>query len=910
MKKTLITLSVITLLLAAGAYYWYWEQGSKIVSNPVDAIPTSAVVIISYPNITEAWNTFEDQDYYDVLTGIEELNLFFGRNQLLDSLIRYDQQLKKALANATLWSSFHTGGKDSLLSFHAIQTNGNNDQQILAALNKAMAGNGIVTEQAIGQHTVHKLVVAKPFDVLYFTSFNGLMLTSSSMGLIEQSIDQLKSGKSLKSDPQFVKSVSAAGKNVEANLLINYANLPAFLSGALKQTLSSSADLGIQNIAGWTELDVNMKTEGVTFNGFSYTSDNSNQFLNLFLDQQPQAINFPEFLPSTTASFLFFGVDDVLSLSTKYRNFLHATGRLTQIDYKLDSLNTHYNIDIEQNLLAWFGKSFGICITAPKTASFADNTYFILEASSTDLSKKLLLDLTQNLIDKNGLTTDSISVNGNIIRRLPLQGILTELFGDGYKEFENPYYLVYKNYVVFGTSQESLVNYLQFLQGDRTLAKDLSFSRFAENLGSTYNVFSYHQLAHSKPIFNSYLKRDAVAVVEKNKGVADSFEAIGTQISSTGKSFYSNVFLKYNPEWKTTEETSWEAKTDAKPTGTPIYVKNHLNGNFEILVQDEDNDLYLFNDFGRRLFKTELTEKIVGSPKQVDAFKNGKLQYIFNTKNFIYLIDRNGNKIDGFPIELNSSAETELAVLDYDNNRDYRLLITCQNKRIYNYTINGKKTNGWNHNKANDLTIHSFKHLAEKGKDYIITGESNGKIHLLDRRGKNRVKVEKRILSSDNNQLQLFKSSEPEFTGVYLTDKDGTIFRVSLNGDVSSVDLGKYSPKHIFMVADINKDGKPEFIFSDLNILQVFNHEKQKVFEQRLEPSATNPFLVDLADQGLGIGYCFKDSEQLVLFDPNGVMVDGFPLSGSSAFSINQTDEGLNVISVSGDKGLTIQSIH
>ncbi|MFT5901692.1 MAG: hypothetical protein ACI9LA_000893, partial [Bacteroidia bacterium] len=145
---------------------------------------------------------------------------------------------------------------------------------------------------------------------------------------------------------------------------------------------------------------------------------------------------------------------------------------------------------------------------------------------------------------------------------------------------------------------------------------------------------------------------------------------------------------------------------------------------------------------------------------------------------------------------------------------------------------------------------------------------------------------------------------------VYLTDKDGTIFRVSLNGDVSSVDLGKYSPKHIFMVADINKDGKPEFIFSDLNILQVFNHEKQKVFEQRLEPSATNPFLVDLADQGLGIGYCFKDSEQLVLFDPNGVMVDGFPLSGSSAFSINQTDEGLNVISVSGDKGLTIQSIH
>jgi len=114
------------------------------------------------------------------------------------------------------------------------------------------------------------------------------------------------------------------------------------------------------------------------------------------------------------------------------------------------------------------------------------------------------------------------------------------------------------------------------------------------------------------------------------------------------------------------------------------------------------------------------------------------------------------------------------------------------------------------------------------GKDYLVTGESNGKIHLLDRTGKNRVKVEKRIEPSKNNHLQVFKSSEAAFTGVYITDEEGKIYRISLDGGVKAMDLGKFSPNHYFKIEDLNSDGGPEFIFSDLNILQVFNYKRKK----------------------------------------------------------------------------------
>ena len=908
-KKVLVAVSILIVLVACGAYFWQWNKASKVTSNPIDAIPTSAVIIVSYPELTKTWDVFEDQDYYDVLTGVEELSPFFRRNQLLDSLIRYDQQLKKALSNSVVWSSYHSSGKDSLLAFHVIQTEDINDQQALTAISKALSGAGVISEQLIGETRVQKLVTKDPYDVLYLTTKNSLILVSSNLELLEQSLSQLRTGKSLKTDPQFAEAVSASGKNVEANVLINYANLPNYLSGVLKPSLVTSVGLSVKNLAGWTELDVNLKSEGMTFNGFSHTSDSLNQFLNVFLTQQPQPIGFPEFLPSNTASFLFFGIDDVLALSTSYRDFLNANERLAILDQKLDSINAHYDVNIEQNFLAWLGNSFGRCVLKPSSESFTDNTYFIVQTSSNELSKKLLNDLTDKLISKNNSELDSADVNGTIVQKLPLNGILSALFGDGFSAFENPYYVVHKNYVVFGTNKQSVTSYLQYIQGDRTLAKELSFSRFAENLGSSYNIFSYHHLAYAQPILESYLNRDAAVTVKKNEKIADSFEAIGTQISTTGKSFYSNVFLKYNPNWKTTEETSWEAKMDANPTGTPVYVKNHLNGENEILTQDEDNALYLFNEFGQRLFKANLPEKIMGSPQQVDALKNGKLQYIFNTKNFIYLIDRKGRNVTGFPIELNSPAITDLAIFDYDNDKDYRLLITCANKHIYNYNIKGKKISGWKHNQASDLTIHPFKHLAVSGKDYLITGESNGKIHLLDRRGKNRVKVKRRVTPSTNNHLQTFKSSEEAFTGVYITDKDGTIYRISLNGDVNPMELGKFSPEHQFFVADLDKDGGPEFIFTDLNVLQVFDYKKQKIAEQRLEPSATKPFLIDLGEGGIGIGYCYKDSEQLVLYNSTGSLVEGFPLSGSSTFSLLKTEKGVNVVSSNSKAGLSIQSI-
>ena len=60
-----------------------------------------------------------------------------------------------------------------------------------------------------------------------------------------------------------------------------------------------------------------------------------------------------------------------------------------------------------------------------------------------------------------------------------------------------------------------------------------------------------------------------------------------------------------------------------------------------------------------------MNTKIVftGDVHQIDLYKNGKLQLLFNTQSKLHLIDRNGNNVEQFPIGLVAKATNGLFVL-------------------------------------------------------------------------------------------------------------------------------------------------------------------------------------------------------------------------------------------------------
>ena len=84
------------------------------------------------------------------------------------------------------------------------------------------------------------------------------------------------------------------------------------------------------------------------------------------------------------------------------------------------------------------------------------------------------------------------------------------------------------------------------------------------------------------------------------------------------------------------------------------------------MIQDQKNQLYLLSNAGIILWKQMLDGPLKSEVFQVDCYKNGKMQYLLSTRHKIYLLDRNGNPVEKYPVELRSPATAGISVFDYD----------------------------------------------------------------------------------------------------------------------------------------------------------------------------------------------------------------------------------------------------
>jgi hypothetical protein len=179
-------------------------------------------------------------------------------------------------------------------------------------------------------------------------------------------------------------------------------------------------------------------------------------------------------------------------------------------------------------------------------------------------------------------------------------------------------------------------------------------------------------------------------------------------------------------------EREQEQENIDKPTTSEIkpaqlgswVVVNHNTKEKEKLVQNADNSIALIDANGKELWKAAIPGPIVGEVTQVDALNNGKLQMAFAINNAIYVIDRNGKSLTGFPVRISSNITTGLAVLDYDKNKNYRLLVGCVNGSVYNYQINGQPAKGWTY--KGGATPLKIEHQKVKGEDRLIITYKSG----------------------------------------------------------------------------------------------------------------------------------------------------------------------------------------
>ena len=305
---------------------------------------------------------------------------------------------------------------------------------------------------------------------------------------------------------------------------------------------------------------------------------------------------------------------------------------------------------------------------------------------------------------------------------------------------------------------------------------------------------------------------------------------------------------------------------------TPKFVANYITKKKEIITQDINNILYLISLDGKLIWKENIGSRIIGEIYQVDLYKNGRLQYAFNTENNFQIIDKNGNLVK----KINNKNSLGLTVFDYDKVKNYRFLLFDNEIKILDSKM--KNVKGFNKKNINGIQRKNPKHFRIGKKDYLIFNINN-KLKITDRRGNIRIKND---LNNIENEIFLNRNL---FTTI---DSKNNIVKINNKGLITKKPLP--SESNYLFTADKNN-----FIHINENILTINGKASELKFGNYTNPIIFNNKLND------NISLTDKDEKLIYLFDSNSDLVPNFPVFGSSKIDLFENKNSKKYITSVGE---------
>ena len=375
-------------------------------------------------------------------------------------------------------------------------------------------------------------------------------------------------------------------------------------------------------------------------------------------------------------------------------------------------------------------------------------------------------------------------------------------------------------HLYLGTSKTALESLIYALNKDDVLAQNERFQTYVKTLPSRSSFWGWSAPAY----FEAQVKKMMPALRKVALGAFRQADYVGTV---EGEVFYLALSLqKPNDEGKKTQavELAGTATFNTPVSWGPYAVLNHKTQALEWVVQDEENQLYLLDTTGEEIWKKQLDGAILGPVYQVDLYRNKRLQLAFTTDKSFQVLDRNGNPVSGYNKKGMRTSST-LGIFDYDNQRNYRLVLSSGNT-LSMYDRSMKKVSGWRKTKLKSALKYPAKHIRIGNRDYIALVQKSGKGELLHRTGKTRIKIPTDVKLTqeiypyqsgfvsidDKNRLvqisttgKLTKTALPFETRYTIAANRNTLVtltenKVSINDQLVELDFGVYAPPQIQVV--------------------------------------------------------------------------------------------------------------
>lgn len=895
-KKILIGLFILLIgVILIFAYNFYNNVKKPISTNTYAAIPQNAAIIIQETDFNQFYSKLSSSSIiWEELVENSLIGNSINKQLNYFKSIINSPKINLLIKNQPITASVHLSGANNYNFLFYIPTvteiEESNFIQELKTLTNSNPEERVYEDVKIYNF---KDDSNQKLSLIYHKS---IIVFSYSSILIEDVIRQLSSDNSLLDNHFFQKTINTSGEANAGNIFVNhniFQRIPhLFIDNSYKNYLKPLEDYAV-----WSALDATLKNNSLTLNGFSLATDTNNNYLSLFKSQKPQDMEMLNYIPNHVAFLYHLGFSNSKQFFNDRKSLLKAKNQFFNYQKYIDEQNEAFGIDLEEEFITHIGNEIAMITIEPLTENISNDKFIVIHSKDIEQMKSSLLNIAQK---SNG--NDNSLHNESTIHQLNFPNLFPNLLGKPFFNLNHLFFTFINDYVVFGESESALTSYLTKIEYEKTLANDENFKIYKDNLSSSSNIFIYNNIARSVNLYPHYLNQEYSSSVTNNTEFLRKFEAMALQVSSSKNDlYYNNIYLKYNPVYKQDTRTVWETKLDSIIKVQPQIVVNHTNNTKEIIVQDINNKLYLISNTGKVLWSKQLQEQIIGKIHQVDVYKNNKLQLLFNTASKIYLLDRNGKNVENFPVKLESIATNGITPLDYSNNKNYRLLIGCNNNKVYNYDITGRLVSGWEYNASNSYANSNIWHFAIQNKDYIVIPLESGEVKIVERSGKDRILLKNKLTAHSKN-TNLIVNIELKNCFLVSTDTIGNVVKLYLNDRVENINFSNNN-NSFFELTNLSNKNSYDYVFTTDNSLKVYDTDKNNTLEFETESAITNkPLFFKMPDKSIKIGLVTTD--KIYLLNNNGVLQDNFPLAGSTLFSISDLNNDNTSNLVVADKNI------
>lgn len=850
-RTSYLLIAFIFIGFLFGGIYFY-QQLFQGIKDPMKLIPDNAAIIIEIPQFDRLYEDWQEESAYNrVLNDWPRLESFqFFIPPMIDIISEKTHEFSDIKQSPILLSKHQEGW---LLLFPSFGFSlPSFEKEVLQQLS-----DKVIREEKTVDNQYY-LEISQDKNQLFLSEKRGWFFMASSSQLLASALKNTIHSNKISESIEFQSLQKVSGKRSAAHVFVNFENLNSILpeNSPSKNSLiwNHPSKLGL-----WTGLDLSIKANELLLNGYSIPSDSGHQFLSILKDQNPVGMSISDHFPYQTKSYYHLSIDDYSKYYKAWNSYLVSSGQWEKHE-------SHFK-KIEKGLKEspsaihekwWAGEMASIQTEKGKE-------YALFLAHKGRESFRILSDIA-HLSQPSMISLD---YKNHKIKEINYPYFLMSQFGPWFESFKKTYFTVVDELVIFSSSINDLKEYVELLESGSILQKNETYNAFSDNLSKNTNFTFYVNRPQSMDqIFNIYSTKESENLSKLSLFQKD-MNGYSLQLNWKNDMVYTGIFAGLSG--KNMEKSSqWQVMFDSDIISGPFVVEDHTDNSHKYIVFDEFRQMYLINEQGDIVWKKQLEEKPMSSVYEIDYYTNGKIQYLFNSENYLYLIDLTGNMVKNYPVKLNSEASTGLSLIDYNNNKDYRILIPTSNGEVYNYKKDGSLLKDWKAKNTRKKIVKPMSHVVANSKDYLIAEANNGNIMMFDRKGKVRMEIRKSFTNALGSDIY---SNRTNSKGMMITtDAQGKLIYIPEKGNVNSSDFGDFSKEHYFIYTDFSGNGNYDFIYLDGQELNIYDRLKKSFVNYVFENSiGVKPKLFNVSGRKI-LTVLDEKSETLYLFNSDGLM--------------------------------------